>query len=50
MMDAPGLQHHIGKAREAPLVHVVIPLMGIFKGKLGAEIIIRLSSMTPLQR
>ena len=32
VIDASGLRHHIGKGREGYLVHVLIPLMGIFKG------------------
>ena len=36
-MDAAGLWHHIGKGREVPLAHVVIPLMGIFKGETGSR-------------
>ena len=35
MMDASGLWYHIGKVREGPLAHVVIPTMGIFKGENG---------------
>ena len=34
-MDAAGLQNHIGRGREGPLSHVVIPLMGIFKREIG---------------
>ena len=32
MMDASVLQNHIGKGREGCLAHVVILLMGGFKG------------------
>ena len=35
MMDATKLRNHIGKGREGTLAHVVIPLMGIFKGDTG---------------
>ena len=35
MMDASGFLHHIGKVREEPLYHAVIPMMGKFKGKTG---------------
>ena len=35
MMDAAGLRHHIGKGKEGPLAHVVIPLMGRFKVETG---------------
>ena len=33
MMDVAGLWHQIGKGREGNLYHVVIPLMGRFKGE-----------------
>ena len=35
MVDAYRLRHHIGKGREGALAHLVIPLMGIFKGETG---------------
>ena len=35
MMYAAGLRHHIGKGREGHLDHVVIPLLGRFKGGTG---------------
>ena len=31
IMDSAGFQHHIGKGKEGPLAHAVIPLMGRFK-------------------
>ena len=37
IMDAAGLRHHIGKIGEGPLAHVVINLMGIFKGETGSR-------------
>ena len=37
MMYASGLRHNIGKVREGPLDHVVIPLVGIFKGGTGSR-------------
>ena len=36
MMDASGLRYHIGKVREVPLAHVIIPLVGMFKGLNGS--------------
>ena len=33
MMDAVGFQHNVGKLWEGPLAHVVIPLVGKFKGE-----------------
>ena len=36
-MDAAGLRHHIGKGREGPLAHVLIPPMGRFKGETGSR-------------
>ena len=38
MMDESGLRYHIGKGREGPQDHVVIPLMGRFKERLGEDI------------
>ena len=35
MMDALGFLNHIGKVREGPLSHAVIPMMVKFKGKTG---------------
>ena len=35
MMDAAVLRNHIGKGREGPLSHVVIPLMGRLKVETG---------------
>ena len=35
MINTAGLRHKIGKGREGPLDHVVIPLIGIFKGGAG---------------
>ena len=35
MMDEAGLQHHIQKGRKGPLDHLVICLMGMFKGETG---------------
>ena len=35
MMDAVGFWYHIGKGRGEPLYHVLIPLMGRFKGETG---------------
>ena len=35
VMDESGLMYHIGKGREGPLDHVVIPLVGIFKVYTG---------------
>ena len=32
MRDVAGLRHHVGKGKEGPLAHVLIPLMGSFKG------------------
>ena len=32
MIDASGLRHHIRKGREGSLAHLVIPLVGSFKG------------------
>ena len=37
MMDASLLHNHIGKGREGPLAHVVIPLVGRFKGETGSR-------------
>ena len=37
MMDAEGLRCCIGKGRERPLAHVVIQLMGRFKGETGSR-------------
>ena len=37
MMDATGLQHHIRKGMDVPLTHVVIPLLGNFKGETGSN-------------
>ena len=37
MMDAAGLRHPFGKVRDRSLGHVVIPLMGRFKGKTGSR-------------
>ena len=37
MMDAEGLWNHIGKLREVTLAHVVIPLIGIFRGDKGSR-------------
>ena len=37
MMDAVGLRYHIGKGREGPLSHVVIPPMGRFEGGTGSR-------------
>ena len=34
-MYATQLRNKIGKGREGPLAHVVIPLMGRFKGETG---------------
>ena len=34
-MDTAGLRHYIGEGREGPLAHVVISLMGRFKGETG---------------
>ena len=36
MIDAVGLWRHIGKGRKGPLSHVVIPLMGRYKGETGS--------------
>ena len=36
-MDVEGLRNHNGKGREGPLAHVVIPLMGRFKGGTGSR-------------
>ena len=33
MMNAVGVRHHITKGRYVRLVHVVIPLLGRFKGE-----------------
>ena len=33
MMNAALLWYHIGKGRWGPLSHLVIPLVGIFKGE-----------------
>ena len=35
MINAAGLRHHIGKGREGPLSHVVIPLVVRFTGETG---------------
>ena len=35
MLDSAVLRHHIGKGMEGPLDHVVITLIGRFKGKTG---------------
>ena len=35
MTDESGLWNHIGKGRERPLYHVIIPLMGRLKGDTG---------------
>ena len=35
IMNAARLRHRIGKGRDGPLDHVVIPLMGRFKGETG---------------
>ena len=37
MIDASGLLHHIGKGKERPLAHMVIPLMVRFKGGTGSR-------------
>ena len=37
MMGAAVLRHHIRKGREGPLAHVVIPLVGRFKGGTGSR-------------
>ena len=37
MIDAEGLRYHIGKGREVPLAHVIIPLVGMFKGLNGSR-------------
>ena len=37
LMDASVLWHHVGKVREGPLSHVVIPLMVRFKGETGSR-------------
>ena len=36
-MNAAVLRNHIGRGREGPLYHVVIPLMGRFKGGVGSR-------------
>ena len=36
MMYAEELRHHIGKVIKGPLAHVVIPLMGRYKGETGS--------------
>ena len=37
IVDASGLRYKIGKGREGPLYHVVITLMGRFKGVAGSR-------------
>ena len=37
MMDAARLRHQIVKGREGPLSHVLIPMMGRFKGETGSR-------------
>ena len=37
MMDASGSWHHIEKVRKGPLAHVVMPLVGRFKGENGGR-------------
>ena len=36
-MDWSGLIHHIGKVMYGPIVHVLIMLLGIFKGGAGIQ-------------
>ena len=40
-MDAAGLRHHIGKIREVPLYHVIMPLLnvGCWLERLNYELI-----------
>ena len=37
MMDAARLWNHIGKGREGTLSHVLVPMMGKFKGETGSR-------------
>ena len=37
MMNAAGLRYHIGKGKEGPLDHLVIPIMGRLKGGTGTR-------------